>query len=114
MKTTEINDLGAIKVSHTAVNQVVYKAVSECFGVLGMPPLNMTQFLKFDSSSRGLEVKIDEDGAAITLRIDVLYGTKLQEIARNITDAVTYSLDYAMGLKVKSLDIKITGIVIVE
>ena len=114
MNPTEQNDFGTIKISHTVVNQIVYKAVSECFGVVGMPALNMTQFIMGDSSSKGIDVKIDEDGASITLRIHVLYGTKLREIAKNIAEAVTYNLEYSAGLKVKNLDIKITGIRVVD
>ena len=114
MNPTEKTDLGNIKISHTVVNQIVYKAVSECFGVVGMPALNMTQFIMGDNSSRGIEVKIEEDGVYITLSIHVMYGTNLPEITKNIADAVTYNLDYAVNLKVKSLDIKITGIRVVE
>ena len=48
------------------------------------------------------------------VQIQVLYGTKISEIASNISDAVLYAVEHTTGLKVDSLDIKISGIRVVE
>ena len=107
------NENGSIVISTTAIAQIAYKAVSECFGVVGMPAQNFAQFLKGEAN-RGVEVKIKDNGIHIMVQIQVLYGTKISEIASNISDAVLYAVENTTGLKVDSLDIKISGIRVVE
>ena len=114
MVNTVVNEAGSIVISQTAIAQIVYKAVSECFGVVGMPAQNFTQFLRGEGANRGIEVKIKENGIHIMVQIQVLYGTKISEIAKNISDAVLYAVENTTGLKVDSLDIKISGIRVVE
>lgn len=114
MVNTVVNEAGAIVISQTAIAQIAYKAVSECFGVVGMPAQNFTQFLRGEGANRGVEVKIKESGIHIMVQIQVLYGTKISEIAKNISDAVLYAVENTTGLTVDRLDIKISGIRVVE
>ncbi len=114
MVSTILNEKGTIMISQTAIAQIAYKAVSECFGVVGMPAQNFSQFLRGEGSTRGIEVKIKDNGIRIAARIQVLYGTKISEIAKNISDAVLYAVEHTTGLTVESLDIKISGIRVVE
>lgn len=114
MVNTIVNEAGTIVISQTAIAQIAYKAVSECFGVLGMPAQNLTQFLRGEGGSKGIEVKIKENGIRIAVQIHVLYGTRIAEIANNISDAVIYAVEHATGLKVENLEIRIAGIRVVE
>lgn len=114
MVNTVVNEAGTVVISQTAIAQIAYKAVSECFGVVGMPAQNFSQFLMGEGATKGIEVKIKGDGIHIMVQIQVLYGTKISEIARNISDAVLYAVESSTGLKVESLDIKIAGIRVVE
>jgi uncharacterized alkaline shock family protein YloU len=114
MVNTVVNEAGTVVISQTAIAQIAYKAVSECFGVIGMPAQNLTQFLRGEGANKGIEVKIKENGIHIMVQIQVLYGTKISEIAKNISDAVLYAVEYATGMRVESLEIKITGIRVVE
>ena len=113
MTNTIQTENGSIVISTTAIAQITYKAVSECFGVVGMPAQNLAQFIKGEGN-RGVEVKIKDNGIHIMVQIQVLYGTKISEIANNISDAVLYAVENNTGLKIDSLDIKISGIRVVE
>ena len=63
---------------------------------------------------RDIAMRIKENGIHIMVQIQVIYGTKISEIAKSISDAVLYSVESSTGLKVESLDIKISGIRVVE
>lgn len=52
MVNTVVNEAGSVVISQTAIAQIAYKAVSECFGVVGMPAQNFTQFLRGESAGR--------------------------------------------------------------
>ncbi|HMM05113.1 MAG TPA: Asp23/Gls24 family envelope stress response protein [Clostridiales bacterium] len=114
MVNTVVNETGTVVISQTAIAQIAYKAVSECFGVIGMPAQNIAQFLRGEGANKGIEVKIKENGIHIMVQIQVLYGTKISEIAKNISDAVLYAVEYATGMRVETLEIKIAGIRVVD
>ena len=114
MKASIQTDHGEVVVDTDVIAKYAGAVAVECFGVVGMPAQNFSQFLRGEGSTRGIEVKIKDDGIRIAARIQVLYGTKISEIAKNISDAVLYAVEHTTGLTVESLDIKISGIRVVE
>ena len=108
MGNTVQTDFGKIVVSSEAIAQLAYKAASECFGVVGLSSKNLTQLLT--GENRGVEVRVKDTGIHIKIQISVIYGTKISEIAKNISDSVHYSLKQNAGVSVEQLEVKIAGI----
>ncbi len=107
-------DKGKIYIAPEAIAQLAYKAVSECFGVVGMQAKNFAQYLRGESGNKGIEVKIKDDALYLTIQIQVGYGTKISEVAKNVSEAVSYAVEQATGLKINHLDIKIAGIRVLD
>lgn len=114
MANTIVTENGIIVISTAAMAQLAYKAVSECFGVVGMPAKNFTQFILGESGNKGVDVRIKDQNVNILIQIQVLYGTKISEVARNVSEAVIYAVEQATGITVNNLEIKITGIRVVD
>ena len=114
MANTFVTENGVIVISTTAMAQLAYKAVSECFGVVGMPAKNLTQFVRGESGNKGVEVRIKDQNVNILIQIQVLYGTKISEVARNVSEAILYAVEQATGIIVDNLESKITGIRVVD
>ncbi|MEG0874714.1 MAG: Asp23/Gls24 family envelope stress response protein [Clostridiales bacterium] len=114
MANTFVTENGVIVISTTAMAQLAYKAVSECFGVVGMPAKNLTQFVRGENGNKGVDVKIKDQGIHILVQIQVLYGTRISEVAKNVSEALLYAVEQGTGLTVDNLEIKITGIRVVD
>lgn len=114
MSNTIVNENGIIVIGTAALAQLAYKAVSECFGVVGMPAKNLTQFVRGENANRGVDVKIKDNAIHILVQIQVLYGTKISEVAKNVSEAVMYAVEQATGMLIENLEIRITGIRVVD
>lgn len=104
--------LGTVTITGEALAQLAYKAASECFGVVGLSAKNLSQLLT--GENRGIKVTIKDHGVLIQIQIFVLYGTKISEIARNISEGVRYSIEQYTGMKVEQVEIKIAGIKVAD
>lgn len=112
MGNTILLPLGTVTISAEALAQLAYKAASESFGVVGLSAKNLSQL--FTGENRGIDVKIRESGVYIRIQIFVLYGTKISEIAKNISDGVRYSIEQYTGMMVEHVEVKIAGIKVAD
>jgi len=109
-----VNEKGKIYIAPEAIAQLAYRAVSECFGVVGMQAKNFAQYFRGEGGNKGIEVKIKEDALYLTIQIQVGYGTKISEVAKNVSEAVHYTIRQYTGIKIDHLDIKIAGIRVLD
>lgn len=108
------NEKGRIIIAQEAIAQLAYRAVSECFGVVGMHAKNLAQYLLGEGGNKGIEVKVRDDGLYITVQIQVGYGTKISEVAKNVSEAVIYTVRQYTGLHIANVEIKIAGIRVLD
>src|SRR5256885_12936203 len=59
---------------------------------------------------RGVEVEVREDGMAVSLYVIVEYGTRVSEVANNLSNAVRYSVERTLGLPVVEVNVNVQGI----
>jgi uncharacterized alkaline shock family protein YloU len=89
-------------------------AATECYGIVGMAGTRIkdgiAELLGRENLSRGVEVAVHGDQAEISLYIVVGYGTKISEIAKNVTDKVRYVVESATGLHVTGVHIHVQGV----
>jgi uncharacterized alkaline shock family protein YloU len=107
-------DLGRIEVSRRVVATIAAHAAAECYGVVGMAARGLrdglAERLHRDNIHRGVEVEVREDGVAISLYIIVEFGTRITEVANNLTDAVRYAVERTLGLPVIEVNVNVQGI----
>ena len=79
-----------------------------------MPAKNFAQFVRGESGNKGVEVKVKDNAINILVQIHVLYGTKISEVAKNVSEAVHYAVEQATGMTIDRLEIRITGIRVMD
>ncbi|HHZ20820.1 MAG TPA: Asp23/Gls24 family envelope stress response protein [Firmicutes bacterium] len=90
-------------------------AAMGCVGVVGMASRNIQDgiaelFRGRDNLTKGIEVHIDGDEVILDMYIIAEYGTRLQEVARNVKENVKYTVETQLGLDVSRVNVYIQGV----
>ncbi len=104
--------LGRIEVSPLAVASLASEAVLRCYGVVGMAAAGtlrdgLVEILQRDATHRGVEVHVREGGIVVDLYVVVEYGTRISEVTHNIMEAVKFSLERALGMPIKEVNVHV-------
>lgn len=107
--------IGSICLSNEYFARIIGRAVTSCFGVVGMVPQGGKQkllsLIKKDSAlDTGVVVKGDFSSITVDLHIVVSYGMNINAIAKSITHKVKYAVYEATGIKVSKVTIRVDGI----
>ena len=113
MKGKMNTDLGQILISPEVIAKYAGETAYECFGIVGMAMVSVkdVRLLKKDSSTKGINVVIDENNEiTIDFHIIVAYGVNIATIADNIISSVKYKIEEFTGMKVKKVNIYVEGV----
>ena len=115
MKGKLNTDLGQVLISPEVVAKYASETAYECFGIVGMAMVSMkdglVRLLKRDSSTKGINVIIDEDNEiTIDFHIIVSYGGNIATIADNIISNVKYKVEEFTGMSVKKVNVYVEGV----
>ena len=107
--------IGNIGLSNEYFSSIIGRAVTSCFGVVGMVPHGGKQKLlslinKGEKLDTGVVVKGDYSSITVDLHIIVSYGMNINAIAKSITHKVKYAVYEATGIKVSKVTIRVDGI----
>ena len=107
--------IGKITLSNSYFSKLIGRAVTSCFGVVGMVPHGGKQRLlglisKKDRLDTGVFVRGDINSVTVDLHIVVTYGMNINAIATSITEKVKYVVKDATGIEVEKVIVKIDGI----
>src|SRR5438105_8068610 len=110
----QAKDLGRIEVSRRVVATIAGHAAAGCYGVVGMAARGLrdglAERLHRDNMHRGVEFEVREDGIAIALYVIVEFGTRVSEVANNLTSAVRYAVERTLGQPVVEVSVNVQGI----
>jgi uncharacterized alkaline shock family protein YloU len=111
---TRILPDGKIEVSTRAIATITARAVTQCYGVVGMAPRNLREgvahVLRREDMHKGIEVRLNDDEIQIHLYVIIEYGTRIAEVARNVQEHVRYSVEQALGLPVARVSVHVQGL----
>lgn len=116
--TIEMNTkYGNIDVSKEVVAVIAGGAAVDCYGIVGMASQKqlkdgITDLLGRENLARGVVIREDEEEVNIDMYIIVSYGTKISEVAYNVQQKVKYQLDQMLGLKVNTVNIFVSGVIV--
>ena len=115
MKGKLNTDLGQVLISPEVVAKYASETAYECFGIVGMAMVSMkdglVRLLKRDSSTKGINVIIDEDNEiTIDIHIIVSYGVNIATIADNIISNVKYKVEEFTVMSVKKVNVYVEGV----
>lgn len=107
--------IGKITLSNSYFSKLIGRAVTSCFGVVGMVPSGGKQRIldmisKKNRLDTGVIVNGDISSITVDLHIVVSYGMNINAIAKSIMHKVKYVVYEATGIKVSKVRIRVDGI----
>ena len=106
-------DIGSIHIHKKAIADLTYSAICEIDGVSLIPKDLFIKLLEYlgEKKYSGIVVTIDKNGlVAIEVRIRVRYGINIQDIARQIQDAVRSAVERTVDISLKDISVNVYGI----
>jgi len=112
------SDLGEISVDNEVIASIAGAVATKSYGVVGMASKNkkdgVIKLLKIDNMSRGIVVKVEENGIVIDMHIIVEYGVNINAICDSIVHNVEYQLEKNTGLKVTKVNVIVDSVRVKE
>ena len=112
------SELGEVAVDNNVVASIAGSVATKCYGVVGMASKSkkdgVIRLLKRDSMSKGIEVRVEENGIVIDLHIIVEYGVNINVICESIVKNVKYQLERNTGLKVTKVNVLVDSVRVKE
>jgi len=106
--------IGSVTISNDYFAKLIGKAVSSCYGVVGMVPHGKQKLFEFITagihSDRGIKVTGDINSINVDLHIVVSYGMNINAIAKSIMHKVKYTVFETTGITVNKVTVRIDGI----
>jgi len=107
-------DIGKIVIADEVIATIAGLAATECYGIVGMAARRLkdgiAELLGRENLSRGVEVSYRDDAVRIDLNVIVGYGTRISEVASNVSRQVKYRVEQATGMKVGCVNINVQGV----
>ncbi|HEV8193780.1 MAG TPA: Asp23/Gls24 family envelope stress response protein [Ktedonobacterales bacterium] len=105
---------GKIEVSSRAIATIAGRAVSQCYGVVGVaakhPRLSMVETLSPEHYGRGVDVHFVHDHVTIDLYVVLEHGLRISEIAHNIMQSVKFAVERSLGLRVVRVNVNVQAL----
>ncbi len=119
MKGKITNSYGDILIDENVIAKYAGTTAVECFGIVGMAAISMTdglfKLLKKDSITKGIDVEIDENNSiTIDFHVIVSYGVNISTVTDNLVENVKYKVEEFTGLKVSKINIFVEGVRIID
>lgn len=110
----ENDGIGETSISIEAIKQMAGSVAMECFGIVGMASVSMTdglvRLLKKDSMTKGVEIEISEGEIRVSFHVIVAYGVSIVAVSTNLVENVSYKLEEFTGMKVRHVAVYVEGV----
>ncbi|TBL78306.1 Asp23/Gls24 family envelope stress response protein [Paenibacillus thalictri] len=110
-------DSGIIRISDDVVSTIAGLAALETPGVAAMSggiSEGLAKRLSGKNVQKGVSVEVGQVEAAIDLRIIVNYGSRIQEVCRQLQENVRDAVENMTGLTVVEVNVKVEGVTFKE
>lgn len=105
---------GKLHVANDVLADMVGHAALECYGVVGMvapnPADGIAKILPPSRLRRGITVENTDAGVHVELYIVVEYGTNINVVSQNLTDAVMFALKEQARVPVEGVEVHVQDV----
>lgn len=108
----EKTSLGRIHIAPAAIATIVYHAIQESYGVVGLAPKNLAEGLAHTITrepARGISVNFDGENLDIDVYVIVEYGTRVVSVADSVANTVKFHVEKVLGLPVSSVNVHVAA-----
>ena len=104
---------GSINISEEVITDVVKSAVSEVEGVAGLSytaGAELAELIGLKSVNKGVKVQFIDEKIIIDGIINVLYGSNIVQVARDVQDKVMSLVQASTGIEHAEVNVHVSGI----
>ncbi len=102
---------GAISISKDVIATIAGLAAAE---VEGVTPPRGGQFRKGEAAKRQVETVIDGGEVKVAIRVAIVYGYAVSNVAQELQERVKADVERMTGLQVRSVDVEVTRLLFPE
>ncbi len=109
----EKTSLGSIHISPNAIASIAYHSALQSYGVVGLAPKNLAEGIASSITrepSRGVNVQFVDDQLNIDVYIIVEFGTRIATVASSVQNAIKFTVEKNIGLKVSHVNVHVQGL----
>lgn len=110
---SDLNDTGVIRISDDVVATIAGLAALETPGIAAMSggmSEGLAKRLSGKNAQKGVSVEVGQLEAAVHLRVIVQYGTKIQDVCRELQYNVREAIENMTSLHVIEVNVKVEGV----
>lgn len=114
---SEQSQTGLIRISDDVVSTIAGLAALETPGIAAMSggiSEGLAKRLSGKNAQRGVSVEVGQLEAAIDLRVIINYGSKIQDVCRDLQENVRDAVENMTGLRVVEVNVKVEGVAFKE
>ena len=110
---------GSVSISSEVIAQYAGTSALECFGIVGMATVSMTdglvKLLRGSSLTKGIKVSIN-NGNSIELdfHIIVSYGVSIKTVTDNLIYNVSYKVKELTGMNIDKIRVYVEGVRVID
>ena len=105
---------GKLHVANDVLADMVGHAALECYGVVGMVAPNaadgISKILPVSRLRRGITIETTDNGVHVDLYVVIEYGTNINAVSQNLTDAVKFVLKEQARVPVDGIDVHVQDV----
>lgn len=109
----EISSIGEVMIADDVIATIAGLAATEAEGVSAMQG-NVTNELVgklgMKNLTKGVRIKVTEDGVSVELSIQMRYGYSIPKTCKAIQEKVKNAIENMVGLPVKGINVHIVGV----
>jgi uncharacterized alkaline shock family protein YloU len=108
---------GLIRISDDVVSTIAGLAALETPGIAAMSggiSEGLAKRLSGKNAQKGVSVEVGQLEAAIDLRVIIQYGSKIQDVCRELQENVREAVENMTGLRVVEVNVKVEGVAFKE
>jgi uncharacterized alkaline shock family protein YloU len=114
---SEQEQSGVIRISDDVVSTIAGLAALETPGIAAMSggiSEGLAKRLSGKNAQKGVSVEVGQLEAAIDLRVIIQYGSKIQDVCRDLQENVREAVENMTGLRVVEVNVKVEGVAFKE
>lgn len=112
---TQPQENGSVMISEDVIATIVTNAVNEVEGVVSLatkPVADIAEIISKKSWGKGLKITIGQQNELyVDCNVTIGYGQSVVEVAKNIQEHVTSTLESMTGVAVAAINVNVCGIV---
>ena len=110
--------VGNVSIDTEVIAQYAGSVAVECFGIVGMAAVNMTdgivKLLKKEKITRGINVIFKNEQLTLDFHVIVAYGVSIKTVCDNLISNVKYKVEEFTGLDIEKINIYVEGVRVID